>query len=191
MSKHTHASEETLKTNLESMSLEFNSYTSHSLQAFASWAAEDAKELECFLPLLHPCLWVSPRQFSLKSIGLHLTTVIIILCLSGGYHPEWGNPITKELTWYALTGKWILAQKCRIPKIQIAKHKKIKKKEDQRVDTSFLLRRGNKILMEGVTETKFGAETKGPETAPTRDPSHNQLAGNSICQQDFAERTLI
>ena len=19
---------------------------------------------------------------------------------SGGYHPEWGNPITKELTWY-------------------------------------------------------------------------------------------
>jgi hypothetical protein len=54
----------------------------------------------------------------------------------------------------------ILAQKLRIPKIQFAKHKKIKK-EDQRVDTSFLLRIGNKTPMEGVTEKKFGAETKG------------------------------
>jgi hypothetical protein len=37
---------------------------------------------------------------------------------SGGHHPEWGNTITKELTWYVLTDKWILAQKLRIPKIQ-------------------------------------------------------------------------
>ena len=36
-----------------------------------------------------------------------------------------------------------------------------KKKEDQSVDTSILLRRGNKIPMEGVTETKCGAETEG------------------------------
>jgi hypothetical protein len=35
---------------------------------------------------------------------------------------------------------------------------KLKKKEDQSVNTSFLLRMGNKILMEGVTETKFRAE---------------------------------
>jgi hypothetical protein len=35
---------------------------------------------------------------------------------------------------------------------------KLKNKEDQSVDTSFLLRMGNKIPMEGVTETKFGAE---------------------------------
>jgi hypothetical protein len=33
------------------------------------------------------------------------------------YHPERGNPITKECTQYALTDKWILAQKFRIPKI--------------------------------------------------------------------------
>jgi hypothetical protein len=79
---------------------------------------------------------------------------------SGGYHPEWGNQITKELTWYALTDRWILAHKLRIPKIQFAKHMKLKK-EDQSVDTSFLLRMGNKILMEGVTETKFGAEMEG------------------------------
>jgi hypothetical protein len=57
---------------------------------------------------------------------------------SGGYHPKWGNLITKEHIWYALTDKWILAQKLRI-----------------------LLRRGNKIPMEGITETKFRAETEG------------------------------
>ena len=57
--------------------------------------------------------------------------------------------------------KWILAQKHKTPKIQFAKHKKIKKREDQWVDTSFLLRIGNKIPMKGVTETKFGAKMKG------------------------------
>jgi hypothetical protein len=36
----------------------------------------------------------------------------------------------------------------------------MKKEEDQLVDTSFLLRIGNKIPMEGVTETKFGAKMK-------------------------------
>ena len=81
--------------------------------------------------------------------------------VSGGYHPESGNPITKEVIRYALTGKWILAQKARIPKIQFAKHMELKKKEDQRVDTSFLLKIGNKIPMEGVTDTKFEAKTKG------------------------------
>jgi hypothetical protein len=42
--------------------------------------------------------------------------------------------ITIEHTWYALNDKWILAQKLRIPKIQFAKHMKLKKKEDQSVD---------------------------------------------------------
>ena len=37
----------------------------------------------------------------------------------------------------------------------------LKKKEDQSVDTLFLLRMGNKIPMEEDTETKFGAETEG------------------------------
>jgi hypothetical protein len=53
-----------------------------------------------------------------------------------------------------------LAQKLRIPKIHFAKHMKLKRREDQSVDIPFLLRMGNKIPMEGVTETKFGA---GPE----------------------------
>ena len=52
------------------------------------------------------------------------------------------------------------AQKLRILKIQFAKHMKFKKKEDQSVDTSILLRRGNKIPREGVTKTKFRAETE-------------------------------
>jgi hypothetical protein len=38
---------------------------------------------------------------------------------------------------------------------------KLKKKEDQSMDTLFLLRLGNKIPMEGVIETKIGAETEG------------------------------
>ena len=79
----------------------------------------------------------------------------------GGHHPEWGKPITKELTWYVLTDKWILSQKLRIPKIQFAKHMKLKKNEDESVDTLLLLRIGNNTPMEGVTETKIGAETKG------------------------------
>jgi hypothetical protein len=55
---------------------------------------------------------------------------------------------------------------------------------------------GTKHPIEGVTETKFGVETKdGPsETAARGDPSHNQLPNAdtiAICLQVFAERTLI
>jgi hypothetical protein len=78
----------------------------------------------------------------------------------------------------------------------ISKHMKLKKKEDQSVDTLFLLGMGDKIPVEGVTETESGAETGGrtiqrlphpgifPETATK--PIHY-----CICQQDFADRTLI
>ena len=52
-----------------------------------------------------------------------------------------------------ITDKWILAQKLGIPKL--------KKKEDQSVDASVLLRRGNNILLGENTETKCGAETEG------------------------------
>ena len=41
---------------------------------------------------------------------------------------------------------------------------KLKKKEDQSVDTSVLLRRGIKIPMGGDTETKCGAEIEGKTT---------------------------
>ena len=55
---------------------------------------------------------------------------------------------------YALTDKWILAQKLRIPKIQFAKYMKLKK-ENQNVDTLLLFRKGTKIPMEGVNRDKF------------------------------------
>jgi hypothetical protein len=45
--------------------------------------------------------------------------------------------------------------------IQFADHMKFKKKEDQSVNASVLLRRKNKILKGGNTETKYGRETKG------------------------------
>jgi hypothetical protein len=38
---------------------------------------------------------------------------------------------------------------------------KLKKNEDQSVDSFPLLRIGNKSPMKGLTETKFGPETKG------------------------------
>jgi hypothetical protein len=41
------------------------------------------------------------------------------------------------------------------------KRVKLKKNEDHSVDTFPLLRNGNKTPKEGVTETKFGAVTKG------------------------------
>jgi hypothetical protein len=46
-------------------------------------------------------------------------------------------------------------------KVKFAKHMNLKKNEDQSVDTLPLLRTGNKTPMGGVTETKFGTETKG------------------------------
>ena len=81
-------------------------------------------------------------------------------------YPELGNPITKEHTWYALCDKWLLTQKFRIPKTQFTDYMKPKKKEDQSVDASVLLRRGNKILTGGNMKTKCGAET---EKRPSRD----------------------
>jgi hypothetical protein len=73
---------------------------------------------------------------------------------------------------------------------------KLKKKEDQRVDTSFLLRMGNKMPMEGVTETEFGAETERRAIQTLPHPgihpiNNHQNRHYCICQQDFADRTGI
>ena len=54
------------------------------------------------------------------------------------YYPEWGNPVTKGQTWYALTDKRILAQILRIPKIQFTYYMKLKKVY-QSVDASVVL----------------------------------------------------
>ena len=49
--------------------------------------------------------------------------------------------------------QWSL-EKFRIPKIQLIDYMKLKKKEDQNVDVSVHLRRGNKILKEGKYRDK-------------------------------------
>ena len=43
---------------------------------------------------------------------------------------------------FVSVNKWILAQKLRIPTIQLGDHVKLKEKEDQSVDALVLLRRG-------------------------------------------------
>jgi hypothetical protein len=70
------------------------------------------------------------------------------------------------------------------------------KKEDQSVDTSFLLRMGSTIPMEGVTETNFGAETEGRTIQ--RLPhlgiypiNNHQTQTPGKCQQELADMSLI
>jgi hypothetical protein len=67
---------------------------------------------------------------------------------------------------YILADKWILGKKLRIPTIQFLDHMKLKKKEDQIVDASVLLRRGNKVThgageREGLGGRKEGTGEKG------------------------------
>jgi hypothetical protein len=70
---------------------------------------------------------------------------------------------------------------------------KIKMKEDQGVDVSVLLRRGNKMPMGGIMETKSGTETEGKaiqrlthlEIQPIFKLRH--YCG---CQQVLADRSL-
>ena len=81
------------------------------------------------------------------------------------YHLEWGNPITREHTWYAMAHKWILAQKLWTPKTQSTDHIKLKNIQHQCVDSSFLLRRGE-ILTGDNIETNYWVET---EEKPPRD----------------------
>jgi hypothetical protein len=63
---------------------------------------------------------------------------------------------------------------------------KLKKNEDQSVDTSILLRRENKIPMEGVTKTKYGAEIEGM-IIPFLITKPRHYCG---CQKLLAERRL-
>jgi hypothetical protein len=73
---------------------------------------------------------------------------------------------------------------------------KLKKKEDQSVDTSFLLRRRNKIPMEGVTEAKFRAEPEGMTIQKLphlgiHSINNHQTKTLGRCQQEPTDRSLI
>ena len=69
---------------------------------------------------------------------------------------------------------------------------KLEMKEDQSVDTSLVLIMGNKIPMEGLTETKFGAEKKERtiQRLPHLVMHPTKPRQYCICQQIFPDRTL-
>jgi hypothetical protein len=70
---------------------------------------------------------------------------------------------------------------------------KLKKKEDQSVDTSTLLRKGNKISMKGFIETKFreGMSIQKLPHLGIHPINHHQTQTLGICQQETADRSLI
>ena len=53
-----------------------------------------------------------------------------------------------------------ISPKLRISKIQFTDHMRLKKKEDQSMEASVLLRKGKKILMGANMDTKYGPETE-------------------------------
>jgi hypothetical protein len=55
----------------------------------------------------------------------------------------------------------MLGKKLRILMIQLTDHMKLTKKENQSVDTSVLLRRGNKINVGGRGWERLGRKTRG------------------------------
>jgi hypothetical protein len=73
---------------------------------------------------------------------------------------------------------------------------KLKKKEDQSVDPTFLLRMGNKIHLEGVTESKLVAKPEGrtmkrlPHSG-IHPINNHQTQTLGRCQQEPADRNLI
>ena len=80
----------------------------------------------------------------------------------GGFHPEWGNPITKEHTWRALTDKLILDQKTRsleYPRYNSQTTWNSWKRKTIVWTHQSILEGLNKALMEGVTELQCGVET--------------------------------
>ena len=70
------------------------------------------------------------------------------------------NPVTKTHTCYALTDKCLLGKKLKIPTVHPTNHMKLKKKQDQSLDSSVLLRKGNKIIT-GVRGGALGEGRRG------------------------------
>jgi hypothetical protein len=84
--------------------------------------------------------------------------------------------LIKEVSKKPNRTRYVLTSKFRISKIQFTDHIK-PKKENQNVNASVLLRRGNKILTGGNMEAKYGADTEvsGPSRdCPPGDLSHIQ-----------------
>jgi hypothetical protein len=108
------------------------------------------------------------------------------------------NPFIKENTWYALTNKWILAPKLRIPKIQFTDHMKLQKKENQYGCFSpYYEREQNTYRRKCRDKVYSGNLGKGhPETAPPWDLSHSQTSipstvADAACCMVLADRSLV
>jgi len=94
---------------------------------------------------------------------------------------ELENIILSEVTQSqnALTDKWILAQRLRLPKIQSTDHMKLKKKDKQSADASVLFKRGNKnIHRRRYGEKVWSRDCRNGylEPAPLGDPAHIHTA---------------
>jgi len=107
------------------------------------------------------------------------------------YHPELVNSITKNRTWYALTDKWILAQKLELLKIPSTDHMNLKKKDNQCADASVLLKRGKYGDKVWNRDWRNGHS----EHAPSGDLGHIHTAIKHRtycwCQEAHADRSLI
>ena len=96
---------------------------------------------------------------------------------TGKYHPEWGNPITKEYTWYAVADKWILAQRFGIPNTI---HISSETQEEGRSKYGYSgpSWKGEQNTHRRRYRDKVWSRVWGkdhPETTPPSDPSHIQL----------------
>jgi hypothetical protein len=97
---------------------------------------------------------------------------------------------------YSLLSVYFIAQNLGISTIQSAKHIKLKKKEDQSVDTLVLLRRGNKYPWEEIQRQSVEPRLK---EWPSRDcPTWGSIPYTVSkprhycgCQQVLADRSLI
>ena len=69
----------------------------------------------------------------------------------------------KTTQWYVLTGKCVLGKECGISTIQLTNHMRLKRKKDQSVDVSVLLRRGNKIIKGSTGCEAFGRKRRVEE----------------------------
>ena len=81
---------------------------------------------------------------------------------------------------YALTD-WIFATKLRILMIQLTDHMKIRKKEDQSVDTSVLLEGGTKYCW----KVECGMDLGGREDGEGKKWEHDQAVRNQSYIQRF------
>jgi hypothetical protein len=79
--------------------------------------------------------------------------------------------------------------KLQIPTIQLTDHMRLKKKEDQNVDASVLLRRRNKIIMEGRGRKELGRAREG-EGKGEQDKVWEEIVGGSIEGKEIERRNV-